>query len=64
MTPAVRHDTQQVYFSFSALRPVSEETWKFVQALVQVARQESKRVLVIIWDNASWHLSNSVGTTT
>ena len=54
---AVRSDTQQVYFSFSALRPISEETWKFVQALVQVAREEGKHVLVIIWDNASWHLS-------
>jgi transposase len=55
---AVRHDTQQVYFAFSATRPVSEETWKFVQALVELARHEGKRVLVIIWDNAGWHLSN------
>ena len=55
---AVRHDTQQVYFAFSATRPVSEETWKFVQALVEIARRERKQVLVIIWDNAGWHLSN------
>ena len=54
---AVRQDTQQVYFSFSDTRPVSETTWAFVQALLQVARQEGKRVLVIIWDNAGWHLS-------
>ena len=54
---AVRHDTQQVCFSFSSSRPVSEETWKFVQALLAVARAEGKQVLVIIWDNAGWHLS-------
>lgn len=54
---AVRHDTQQVLFSFSAVRPVSEATWAFVQALLALARRESKQVLVIIWDNAGWHLS-------
>lgn len=54
---AVRQDTQQVYFSFSTTRPVSEATWTFVQALLDIARQEGKRVLVIIWDNAGWHLS-------
>ncbi len=54
---AVRYDTRRVYFPFSHTRPISEETWKFVQALVEVARQEGKRVLVIIWDNAGWHLS-------
>jgi hypothetical protein len=54
---AVRYDTQQVCFTFSATRPVSEETWRFVQALMEVARGEGKRVLVIIWDNAGWHLS-------
>lgn len=53
----VRQDTRQVYLYFSPTRPLSEETWQFVQALVQVARQEGKRVLVIIWDNAGWHLS-------
>lgn len=54
---AVRHDTQQVCFSFSATRPVSETTWAFIQSLLEVARREGKRVLVMIWDNAGWHLS-------
>jgi transposase len=54
---ALRYDTQHVYFAFSDTRPVSEETWKFVQGLLEVAQQEGKRVLVIIWDNAGWHLS-------
>jgi transposase len=54
---AVRHDTQEVCFSFSPSRPVSEETWKFVLALLAMARTEGKQVLVIIWDNAGWHLS-------
>jgi hypothetical protein len=54
---AVRYDTQQVYLYFSPTRPVSEQTWLFVQGLLEVARHEQKKVLVIIWDNAGWHLS-------
>lgn len=54
---AVRQDTQQVYLYFTPSRPVSEQTWQFVQALLELARQEGKRVLVLIWDNAGWHLS-------
>jgi transposase len=54
---AVRQDTQQVYLYFTPTRPVSEETWRFVHGLIAVARQEGKRVLVLIWDNAGWHLS-------
>ncbi len=55
---AVRDDTQQVYLYFSSSRPISEQTWLFIQGLLDVARQEHKKVLVIIWDNAGWHLSN------
>lgn len=52
-----RQDNVQVYLYFTPTRPVSEETWQFVQALIELARQESRRVLVLIWDNAGWHLS-------
>jgi transposase len=54
---AVRQDTDQVCLSFSTGQPDSEQTWLFIIALLAIARQEGKRVVVIIWDNASWHKS-------
>lgn len=52
---ALRHDTQQVELYFSHGQPNSEQMWVFIMGLLAIARQEGKRVLVIIWDNASWH---------
>jgi transposase len=57
---AVRQDTEQVYLSFCDGQPNSEQTLGFVAALLDVARQEHKQVMVIIWDQASWHLSQRV----
>ena len=54
---AVRQDTGQVCLSFSLGQPDSEQTWLFIIALLAIARQEGKRVVVIIWDNATWHKS-------
>lgn len=57
---AVRQDTHQVWLSFSDGQPNSLQTWLFVMGLLSVARQENKTVLVIIWDNASWHKSKII----
>jgi transposase len=54
---AVRHDTDQVYLEVCDGQPRSEPTWSFLQGLLAVARQEGKRVVVVIWDHASWHKS-------
>jgi transposase len=54
---AVRQDTDQMCLSFSLGQPDSEQTWLFIIALLAIARQEGKRVVVIIWDNATWHKS-------
>jgi transposase len=54
---ALRQDRQQVLLSFSAGQPNSVQMWLFIIGLLAVARAEGKRVLVIIWDNASWHKS-------
>lgn len=32
--------------------------WGFIMALLEIARQEHKRVVVLIWDNAAWHISH------
>lgn len=43
-------------------RPVSHVTTAFLAWLVQQMAAEHKRVLVLIWDNASWHVSREVRT--
>jgi hypothetical protein len=53
----VRQDTERVYLDFCDGQPNSEQTWAFVQKQLDVARQEGKRVIVIIRDRASWHKS-------
>ena len=57
---ARRQDIQQVYLYFSLGQPVSEQMWVFIIALLEIARQEGKRVVVLIWDNASWHISHRI----
>jgi transposase len=57
---AVRQDTEQVLVSFSEGQPNSEHMWAFIRALLDLARQEGKTVLVLIWDNASWHKSRRI----
>jgi transposase len=57
---AVRQDTDQVHLYFSDGQPNSEHMLVFLQGLLGVARHEKKRVVVVIWDNASWHKSKRV----
>ena len=54
---AVRQDTQQTYLYFSQGQPNSENTWLFIMGLLAIARREKIRVVVIIWDHATWHKS-------
>jgi transposase len=56
----VRHDTEQVSLSFCDGQPDSQHTLRFIPALLDIARREGKRVVVILWDNASWHKSKQV----
>jgi len=57
---AVRQDSGQVYLYFSNGQPNSEHMWLFIAALLDLARQEGKKVVVLIWDNASWHKSHRI----
>lgn len=54
---AVRQDTQQTYLYFSDGQPNSEHTWLFIMGLLAMARREKIRVVVMIWDHATWHKS-------
>ena len=57
---ALRRDTQEVLLYFSQGQPTSLQQWMFLVGLLAVARQEGKQVVVVIWDNASWHKSKDV----
>lgn len=54
---AVRQDTQETVLYFAAGQPNSEMMWLFIMALLALARQEMKKVVVLLWDNATWHKS-------
>ena len=54
---AVRQDTQHTYLYFCDGQPNSEHTWMFIIGLLALARQENIRVVVMIWDRATWHKS-------
>jgi len=57
---AVRRDTREVLLYFSDGQPNSLQQWLFIVGLLAVARAEGKQVVVIIWDNASWHKSKDL----
>jgi DDE superfamily endonuclease len=56
----LRTDRTQTLLRFVEGRPVSHVTTAFLAWLVLQMAAEHKRVLVLIWDNASWHISREV----
>ena len=56
----LRADTQQMLLRFVQGRPVSSVTVGFLSWLLCVLASEGKEALLMIWDNASWHVSKEV----
>jgi DDE superfamily endonuclease len=56
----LRTDTEQVLLRFVAGRPVSHVTTDFLGWATQRLAEDGKRVLVLVWDNAAWHVSQEV----
>jgi transposase len=56
----LRDDTQQMLLRFVEGRAVSHVTTAYLEWVCQVMVEEGKSVLVLIWDNASWHISREV----
>jgi hypothetical protein len=56
----VRQDTSERFLYFCDGQPNSDKTILMLQRLLDVAREEKKRVLAIIWDRASWHKSKKL----
>jgi len=57
---AVRQDTGKRFLYFSDGQPNTDKVILMLERLLEVARREGKRVLVIIWDRASWHKSKKL----
>ncbi|WP_199317047.1 hypothetical protein [Chroococcidiopsis sp [FACHB-1243]] len=50
----------QMLVRFVAQRPVSEITCSFLEWVCQQVSEMGKRVMPLIWDRATWHLSQQV----
>jgi hypothetical protein len=55
-------EQEQMLLRFVTGRPVSHVTTAFLEWACGELAQQGKRVLVLIWDNASWHVSAEVRT--
>lgn len=53
-------ETEQVWLRFVDGRPVSMLTIEFLTWLCDKTQALGKRVLALVWDNASWHRSEAV----
>jgi len=56
----LRVDLNQVMLRFVDGRPVSSVTINFLDWVCQRLSSEGKKVLVLVWDNATWHISKMV----
>ena len=53
-------ELKEAWLRFVDGRPVSSITTRFLEWCCQKLEALKKRVLVLIWDNASWHISREV----
>lgn len=51
---------EQMLLRFVAERPISDVTCQYLDWVTKQQAAQGKRVLVLIWDNASWHTSQMV----
>ena len=52
--------TEEMWLRFVDGRPVSAVTIDFLAWCAQQAYVQGKRAMLLVWDNASWHISQSV----
>lgn len=51
-----------MHLRFVSGRPVSQVTTDFLEWWGEQIQAQGKRALLLIWDNASWHVSKQVKT--
>ena len=57
---AVCDQTKERFFCLADGQPNSEKSIAFLSNLLALAKERNQRVLVVIWDRASWHMSKTV----
>jgi transposase len=58
----LRPDIDQVWLRFVDGRPISSVTTQFLDWCLERLAAEGKTALLLVWDNASWHVSAAVRT--
>ena len=53
-------DTDQILLRLVTWYPVSSVTIDFLQWLIERLRDEGKKALLLVWNNASWHISKQM----
>ena len=56
----LRADREQMWLRFVEGRPVSHVTTAFLGWVCARLGEEGKKALLLVWDNASWHISREV----
>ena len=56
----LRADTDTIWLRFVTGRPVSAITTQFLAWCVERLAAEKKTALLLVWDNAPWHVSRAV----
>jgi len=56
----LRADTDQMLLRFVDGRPVSHVTVDFLAWVCAELARDGKKALLLVWDNASWHISREV----
>ncbi len=56
----LRGDNGKMMVRFVEGRPVSQVSIDYLEWVCECLAKEGKRVLLMIWDNASWHVSKAV----
>jgi hypothetical protein len=55
-----RAELEKIWLRVVGGRPVASLTTKFLDWVLRPLAKEGKKALLIIWENASWHLSQAV----
>ncbi len=58
----LRNDTGRVIVRFVEDRPVGDITVQFLSWLCETVAKEGKKVLIVVWDEASWHRADTVSS--
>lgn len=58
----LRRDIDKLLLRFVDGRPISQVTIEFIAWICEHLIEEDKKVLVLVWDNATWHKSQKVSS--